>query len=50
MDIVKEVLAKQQREAEKYKSIVVEKLEEVNIDLGHLLVADPNNFEESEFK
>lgn len=50
MDIVKEVLAKQQREAEKYKSILVEKLEEVNLDLGHLLVADPNNFDDTELK
>jgi len=50
MDIVKEVLNKQAKEAEKYKSINVTKHEEVKIDLGHLLISDPNNFDESELK
>lgn len=50
MDIVKEVLDKQAKEAEKYKSINVTKHEEVKIDLGHLLISDPNNFDEIELK
>lgn len=48
MNIVKDVLEKQAKEAEKYKSINVTKHEEVKIDLGHLLISDPNSFEESE--
>lgn len=50
MDIVKEVLDKQAKEAEKYKSVNVSKHEEVKIDLGHLLISDPNNFDESHLK
>lgn len=50
MDIVKEVLEKQAREAEKYRTIDVTKHEEVKVDIGHLLISDPNNFDESEFK
>jgi len=50
MDIVKEVLEKQAKEAEKYKSINVTKHEEVKLDLGHLLISDPNSFDESELK
>lgn len=50
MDIVKEVLEKQAREAEKYRTINVTKHEEVKVDIGHLLISDPNNFDESEFK
>lgn len=50
MDIVKEVLEKQAKEAEKYKTINVTKHEEVKTDLGHLLISDPNNFDENELK
>lgn len=50
MDVVKQVLEKQAKEAEKYKSINVTKHEEVKIDLGHLLINDPNNFEENELR
>lgn len=50
MDIVKEVLEKQAKEAEKYKSINVAKHEEVKIDLGHLMIIDPNVFDETELK
>lgn len=50
MDIVKQVLEKQAKEAEKYKSISVTKHEEVKIDLGHLLISDPNSFDEAKLK
>lgn len=50
MDIVKEVLEKQAREAEKYKSTTVEKHEEVNIDLGRMMVTDWNSFDEKALK
>lgn len=50
MDIVQQVLEKQAKEAEKYKPINVTKHEEVKIDIGHLLVSDPNNFDENELK
>lgn len=50
MDIVKEVLEKQAKEAEKYKTINVKKHEEVRTDLGRLLISDPNNFDENELR
>lgn len=50
MDIVKEVLEKQAKEAEKYKTIQVTKHEEVKTDLGRLLISDINNLEENELK
>lgn len=50
MDIVKEVLEKQAKEAEKYRTINVNKHEEVKVDIGHLLISDPNIFDESELK
>jgi hypothetical protein len=50
MDIVKQVLEKQAKDAEKYKTINVTKHEEVKVDLGHLLVSDPNSFDENELK
>lgn len=50
MDIVREVLEKQQKENEKYKSIEVEKHEEVNVDVGNLLVTDGNSFDDKELK
>uniref|UniRef100_U5EZJ3 Ribosome biogenesis regulatory protein n=1 Tax=Corethrella appendiculata TaxID=1370023 RepID=U5EZJ3_9DIPT len=50
MDIVKEVLEKQQKDLEKYKSINVKKHLEVNIDVGHLMLADSNYFDNEKFK
>lgn len=50
MDVVKEVLEKQAKELEKYKTINVTKHEEVKIDLGHLMISDPNNFDEKQIK
>lgn len=50
MDIVKEVLEKQAKEAEKYKTVQVIKHEEVKTDLGRLMISDPNNLEENDFK
>lgn len=50
MDIVKEVLEKQAKEAEKYRTINVTKHEEVKVDIAHLLISDPNIFDESELK
>jgi len=44
MDIVKEVLDKQAKEAEKYKPINVVKHEDVKIDAGRLMISDPNIF------
>lgn len=46
MDIVKEVLEKQAKEQEKYKSINVSKHEEVKIDCGRMMISDPNSFTE----
>jgi hypothetical protein len=46
MDIVKEVLKKQAKESERYKSINVAKHEEVKIDCGRLMISDPNIFSE----
>lgn len=43
MDIVKEVLEKQQRALEKYKPITVDKHLEVHLDVGSLLCTDPND-------
>lgn len=50
METVKEVFEKQKRELEKYRTIDVEKHEEVKLDIGHLLISDPNNFDEIELK
>lgn len=50
MDIVKEVLDKQAKEAEKYKTIEVKKHEEVRIDLGRMLLSDPNALDENELR
>jgi hypothetical protein len=44
MEIVKEVLEKQAKEVEKYKTINVTKHEEVRIDAGRLMITDPNIF------
>lgn len=50
MDIVKEVLEKQQRELEKYKPITVEKHLDCELDVGMMLLSDPNDLDESEMK
>ncbi|XP_037810100.1 ribosome biogenesis regulatory protein homolog [Lucilia sericata] len=50
MDIVKEVLEKQQKELEKYKPITVDKHLECRIDVGMMLITDPNDLEENELK
>ena len=50
MNIVKEVLEKQAKELEKFKTINVKKHEEVKLDFGHLMISDPNNFDENELK
>jgi hypothetical protein len=50
MDIVQEVLNKQAKEAEKFKTIQVTKHEDVKIDLGSMLISDSNAFDESELK
>lgn len=46
MDIIKEVLEKQAKESEKYKSIKVAKHEDVKIDVGRLMISDSNIFTE----
>ncbi|XP_017461196.1 PREDICTED: ribosome biogenesis regulatory protein homolog [Rhagoletis zephyria] len=46
MDIVKEVLEKQQRTLEKYKPITVDKHLEVRLDVGSLMCTDPNDLDE----
>lgn len=43
MDVVKEVLEKSAKEAEKYKSIEVNKL--IDFDLGALLAVDSNELD-----
>lgn len=50
MDIVKRVLEEEQREAEKYKTIEVNKHLETKIDLGYLLCSDPNELDEKRLK
>lgn len=50
MDIVKRVLEEEQREAEKYKSVEVNKHLEAKIDLGYLLCSDPNDLDEKRFR
>lgn len=50
MDIVKEVLEQQQQNLLKYKPITVEKPLEPTIDVGHLLVTDPNYFDDEQMK
>lgn len=50
MDIVKEVLEKQKKDLEKYKPITVKKHLEAVIDEGHLMVTDPNYFDDDKFK
>ncbi|XP_067647895.1 ribosome biogenesis regulatory protein homolog [Eurosta solidaginis] len=50
MDIVKEVLEKQQRALDKYKPITVDKHLEVRLDIGSLLCTDPNDLEDLELR
>lgn len=45
MDIVREILEKEQRDLEKFKSIQVEKHLEVRTDLGLLMCSDPNDLD-----
>lgn len=50
MDIVQEVLRKEQKALEKFKSISVEKHLQVDNDLGLLLCSDINELHEQELK
>lgn len=50
MEIVQEVLRKQQKDAQKYKTIQVEKHLDCNIDVGRLLLKDPNELDEDRLK
>lgn len=50
MDIVRKVLETQQKELATYKPIEVEKRLDCNIDIGHLLLKDPNDLDEQEMK
>lgn len=50
MDIVKQILEKQQQDLEKFKSIQVKKHEDVRTDLGFLMCSDPNDFNEKLLK
>ncbi|XP_053672938.1 ribosome biogenesis regulatory protein homolog isoform X2 [Anopheles nili] len=50
MDIVKEILDKQQQTLQKYKPITVQKSLDPTIDAGHLLVSDPNYFDDEQMK
>lgn len=45
MDIVNEILEKEQKKAEKYKPITVEKHLDVEIDIGTLLASDTNDLD-----
>lgn len=45
MDIVREILEKEQRDLEKFKSIQVAKHLEVRTDLGLLMCSDPNDLD-----
>lgn len=47
MEIVRNVLNKQQKQLAKYKPITVDKLLDCHIDVGRLLVKDPNDLQES---
>lgn len=50
MDVVKEILEKHQKDLEKYKPITVEKHLECRIDVGMMLISDPNDLKERELK
>lgn len=50
MDIVREILEKEQRDLEKFKSIQVAKHLEVRTDLGLLMCSDPNDLDGKSLK
>lgn len=50
MEVVKEILEKQQRDLEKYKPIHVDKHLECRIDVGMMLCSDPNDLDEELLK
>lgn len=50
MDIVRRVLEEEKRDAEKFKSIEVEKHLETKVDLGYLLCSDPNDLDENRLR
>ncbi|EDW73412.1 uncharacterized protein Dwil_GK16661 [Drosophila willistoni] len=50
MDVVKAVLEKHQKELDKYKPISVEKHLECRLDVGTLLITDPNDFDDRQLK
>lgn len=45
MDIVNEILEREQKKADKYKPITVEKHLELEFDLGSLLASDTNDLD-----
>lgn len=50
MDIVREILEKEQRELEKFKTIQVTKHLDVRTDLGLLMCSDPNDLDTQSLK
>lgn len=50
MDIVRQVLDEERREAEKYKSIEVVKHLDADVDLGYLLCSDGNELDEQQLR
>lgn len=50
MDIVQEVLKREQEALSKFKPITVEKHLTVENDLGHLLCIDPNDLDDNQIK
>lgn len=50
MDIVRQILDEEKREADKYKSIEVDKHLEANVDLGYLACSDLNDLDENRLK
>lgn len=50
MDIVKEILEKERKELEKYKTIEVTKHLDVRTDLGFLMCSDPNDLDDKKLK
>lgn len=50
MDIVKQILEKEQKDLEKFKTIEVGKHLEVRTDLGMMMLTDPNDFDINQLK
>lgn len=50
MDIVRQVLDEERREAEKYKSIEVVKHLDADVDLGYLMCSDGNELDEQQLR